>query len=120
MLLFSAEAFCYPPEMHACQQTGAWYQKNRPTKYSYKYLNSGGWMGPADLALQIIDANYNFTATKFEKEDDQGMWQDVLVNDPKSASIMIDHQGQVFRTLYQSEGDLECRPTTGWFSRQAS
>lgn len=70
----SAEANCWPRPSRACDSGAAWYTQHRPSNSTYRYLNSGGMIGPADLIVQLIDSVVNWASpTRYER--DQRIWQ---------------------------------------------
>lgn len=75
MVLVSAEVNCFPSYLRACQNESVWYTKNRPTNTSYKFLNSGGYIGPANLLLLILNSAINFSNPHSYQQEDQGVWQ---------------------------------------------
>lgn len=71
-MLNSAEANCFPENTPACGNNATWYAENRPSDTSYRFVNGGCWMGPADLVPAIIDSWVNWENPTW---DDQWAWQ---------------------------------------------
>lgn len=69
----SAEANCFPKGTRACKRDARWYARHRPTNSSYRYLNSGGMIGPAGLIVQLIDSVVNWASPPHA--NDQRVWQ---------------------------------------------
>lgn len=72
-VLMSAERNCFPPS-RACESGAAWYAQHRPTDSPYRYLNSGGMIGPADLIVDMINSVVDWVSPP-RYENDQRLWQ---------------------------------------------
>ena len=82
-VVFSAEKFCWPNKS---------LEKVYPeTKSSYKYLNSGGFIGPVEEILKIIDDPINATS------DDQLYYTERFLS--KKYNIELDYECKIFQTL---------------------
>ena len=82
-VVFSAEKFCWPNKS---------LEKVYPeTKSSYKYLNSGGFFGPVEEILKIIDDPINATS------DDQLYYTERFLS--KKYNIELDYECKIFQTL---------------------
>ena len=69
----SAEMNCFPA-CAACKAGAQWYAQHRPSNTSYRYLNSGGFIGPVDLILRMVDSVIDWhNPPRFE--NDQKVWQ---------------------------------------------
>ena len=143
-MLLSTESNCFPYSVPVCLERGAWYHRHRPTNTSFPFLNSGGWMGPAGLVLDIVDASVNFSNPASYQQNDQGLWhvrclgqglgacahciqqvaaptaqlQNILYNSTYQAQMVLDDQCTVFQSLYVAEDKIKCDAIEGWFNSQ--
>lgn len=98
-VVLSAERNCWPDERAA-----AYYATHRDSRVVYKYVNSGGYIGPAGALLALLtaaDAEEPFTAAT----DDQGAWTRIYLT--HQASVRLDTECRIFQSLHLAENDVD-------------
>ena len=97
IILFSTEKICWPNPL---------LEKYYPqTEYSYKFLNSGGFIGNAKCILEIIkEQNIK------DNDDDQLYYTKIFLFNNKSLTtnkkIQLDYNCEIFQTLNNAINDI--------------
>lgn len=83
-IVFGAERFCWPDKNRAAQYPS--------TPSSFKYLNSGLFMGPTRLIQDLLD-----NAAISPTDDDQRFYTTLFLK--QSQPIVLDYEGHIFQNL---------------------
>ncbi|XP_065219418.1 procollagen-lysine,2-oxoglutarate 5-dioxygenase-like [Planococcus citri] len=99
-IVFSAEKWIWPSrEMEA---------EYPDVKDGYRFLNSGGFIGYADLIYKLLDTKPDIN----NAEDDQLFYTSCYVNQELRdlLRIKLDHKAEIFQNLNGASGDIQLVP----------
>jgi|GEM_PF-917101 len=113
-IVFSTEVSCWPDSELSTQYPLA------PDNSPFRYLNSGGFIGPATDILDLIN-----TTSIRDNEDDQRYYTNFFLN-PRSTEthkgLTLDYRCEIFQTLnHIPEGSVDCsspRPRNNFFNTE--
>ena len=101
-LVFSGECGCWP---HVQRDKGVTCRDRYPTSPTpYRYLNSGSWIGRADVASKFLqrlvdDANA-VTSKAFHKLNDQELAAELYFSGVFKDSLTLDHYASLFLPMH--------------------
>uniref|UniRef100_A0A0K2SV11 procollagen-lysine 5-dioxygenase n=1 Tax=Lepeophtheirus salmonis TaxID=72036 RepID=A0A0K2SV11_LEPSM len=95
--VFGAESFCWPdPEL----------ADKYPSSEGYKFLNSGSFIGYADILYQIVS-----NEVVKDTDDDQRYYTKIYLNEDLRSKfgMVLDHAAKLFQNLNGNVADVELR-----------